>query len=108
LVHLVVGDLSDGGERLQGRAIWIVGLRRIEDDPVVLRHLAQHVRFPVIGLSEAAGHAALHVTPADRVDPVRHGSHVKSGGRQSALVIHSGEFIHRRGAGPETRRAAGT
>ena len=54
LVDLVVGDLADGGERLQRRAVGVVGLRRVEDDPVVARHLAQHVRLAVVGLGEAA------------------------------------------------------
>ena len=59
LVHLVVGDLADGGERLQRCAVGVVGLRGVEDDPVAARHLAQHVRLAVVGLGESAAHATL-------------------------------------------------
>jgi hypothetical protein len=80
LVRLSVGDPPDGGERLQWFAVGIDGLRRVEDDPVTFRHLAQHIRLAVVGLCEAALHATLDVVAAHRIHPI---GHVRTVGRNA-------------------------
>ena len=75
LERLVVRNLANCGEGLQRHPVGVVGLRGVEDDPVAARHPLQRVRLAVIGLSEPAGDAALDVSTADGVDPVRHDGH---------------------------------
>src|ERR1700758_104555 len=67
LIWLIVGDLPDGGERLERLAAFECGLGRIKDDEVAPGHRTQHVRLTVVGLREAAAHALLDVVAADGV-----------------------------------------
>src|SRR5438105_2880760 len=60
-----IDHFADGRESL-------VGSRRVEDDAIAFREPLQPPVFPVIGLSESAGDAVLHVSTRECIDEISH------------------------------------